>query len=263
LENELSVLTVLTEMRTDLTETIVQAENWFPQTFADVEKRDWGVLFVTPTIPDSHDGNHACVLNRCDDLTTVVDEIVDFYESRELTPRVNYISSDGDYIGLIETLEEASFIIENKNTMRLYLHRKPSRIVPEPCINVHLVDTVDDNLLANLISIGNMRMTKVIQRRTRRTDDWLFVGKDNGQVVSVALLERVGNICRVDEVNTAESHRGRGYASCVVHTMVNYYRNHLSEPLYLWTDNPVAERIYSKAGFVKVELSLTSWTAWR
>ena len=70
-------------MQTDMIETSVQAENRFPQTLADMEERDWGVLFVTPTIPDSHDGNHACVLSRCDDLAAVVDEIVAFYEGGE------------------------------------------------------------------------------------------------------------------------------------------------------------------------------------
>jgi GNAT superfamily N-acetyltransferase len=250
-------------MRTDLTETIVQAENWFPQTFADMEERNWGVLFVTPAIPDSHDGNHACVLNRCDDLTAVVEEIVDFYESRELIPRVNYISSDGDYIDLREALGIAGFTVDNENTMRIYLYRGPSRIELNPNIVVQRVECVDDHIFTDLRSIANLRMAKVIQRRISRADGWLFVGKDKGRLVSVALLERVGNICRVDEVHTAKCYRGRGCASTVVHTMVNYYQNHVAEPLYLWTDNPVAERIYIKAGFVKVELSLTSWTAWR
>ena len=67
-----------------LIDTIVRTENLFPQTFADVEERDWGVLFVTPTIRDSHDGNHACVLSHPDDPAPVVDEIVAFYVDRGL-----------------------------------------------------------------------------------------------------------------------------------------------------------------------------------
>ena len=244
-------------------EAIVRAENRFPQTFADMEERDWGVLFVTPTIPDSHDGNHACVLNRHDDLAAVVDEIVAFYEGRALTPRVNYISADGDYSDLRKALGAAGFTVGHEGAMQIYLYHGPSRIAPAPNVRVQRVESVDPDMLAALTSIGNLRMAKVLQRRASRADDWLFVGEVDGQVASVALLERVGNICRVDEVNTAECHRRKGCARAVVHAMVTYYRKHISIPLYLWTDSPVAERIYIEAGFVKLEQSLTNWTAWR
>ncbi len=250
-------------MQTDMIEAIVQAENWFPQTFADMEQRDWGVLFVTPTIPDSHDGNHACVLNRCDDLEAVVDEIVAFYETRGLTSRVNYISADGDYPDLRSALEAAGFTVGPEDIMRMYLYQGPSRIAPNPNIRVQRIGSVDADMFAGLTAIDNLRMAKVLQRRTSRANDWLFVGEVDGQAASVALLERLGNICRVDEVNTAECHRRKGCARAVVHAMVTYYQKHISVPLYLWTDNTVAERIYVEAGFVKLEHSLTNWSAWR
>jgi len=250
-------------MQADVIETIVQAENLFPQTFADMEERDWGVLFVTPTIPDSHDGNHACVLNRCDDPAPVVDEIVAFYEGRGLTPRVNYISADGGFSDLRNALAAAGFTFGHDDAMRIYLYQGPSRIAPNPNVRVQHIERVDADMLATLTSIANLRMAKVLQRRTSRSDDWLFVGEVDGQVASVALLERVGNICRVDEVHTAACHRRKGCARAVVHAMVTYYQKHISVPLFLWTDNPVAERIYVEAGFVNVKPPLTNWCAWK
>ena len=79
----------------------------------------------------------------------------------------------------------------------------------------------------------------------------------------MGLLERVGSICRVDEVHTAECHRRKGCARAVMHAMVTYYQKHISVPLFLWTDNPIAERIYVEAGFVKLDHALTNWSAWR
>jgi len=250
-------------MQADIIKTIVQAENLFPQTFADVEERDWGLLFVTPTIPDSYDGNHACVLNRCDDLTTVVDEIVEFYESRELTPRLNYISADSDYSDLRKALKAAGFTIGYEDNMRMYLYKGPSRIEPNPYVHVKLIESINSDMLTDLTLTGNQRMAKVIQRRLFRADDWLFVGEMDGQIASVALLERVGNICRVDEVHTAENHRRKGCSRAVVHAMVNYYETQISVPLFLWTDNPIAEKIYAEAGFGKFENSIINWSAWK
>ena len=244
-------------------ETIVWTENLFPQTFADMEKRDWGVLFVTPTIPDSHDGNHARVLNHCDDLAAVVDEIVAFYEGRGLTPRVNHISADGDDPNLRQALGAAGFTFGHGDTMRVYVYHGPSRIVPNPNVRVQQIEIVDSDMLAALTSISNQRMAKVLERRACRVGGWLFVGEIGGQVSSVALLEHIGNICRVDEVNTAERHRRKGCARAVVHTLVTYYQRRMTVPLYLWTDNPIAERIYAEAGFVEIEYSLTNWCAWQ
>lgn len=244
-------------------EAIVQAEIRFPETFAHVAERDWGVLFVTPTIPDSHDGNHACALNRRGDLAAVVAEIVAFYEGRGLTPRVYYISGDGDSPDLRKALGAAGFTIGHEHAMRLFLYQGPSRIAPSPDVRVRHVESVGADMLALLTAIENPRMAKVVQRRASRADAWVFVGEVDGQVASVALLERVGDICRVDEVHTAERHRRRGCARAVVHAMVAYYHEHIPVPLFLWTDNPIAERIYAEAGFVKLEHSLTSWSAWR
>ncbi len=249
--------------QTDLIDAIVQAENHFPQTFADMQERHWGVLFVTPSIPDSHDGNHACVLSRCDNLAAVVDEIVTFYGARGLTPRVNYISRAGDYSDLREALEAGGFTIAHDNTTRMYLYQGPSRIAPNPHVRVEQVESVDADMFASLKSIVNLRTAKVVQRRASRADGWLFVGELDGQVASVGLLERLQNICRVEELQTAERHRRKGCARAVVHAIVTFYRKHMVSPLYLWTDNPVAERIYVEAGFVKLEHSITNWCAWR
>ena len=250
-------------MKTDIIEAIVQAETMFPQTFADMEERDWGVLFVTPTIPDSHDGNHASVLNRSHDPASVVDEIVMFYESRGLAPRVNYVSADGDYAELHKALDGAGFTFGYEGAMNLFRYQGPSRIAPNPDVHVRRIDTVDADMLAELVSIDNQRMARVLQRRTARPDDWLFVGHIDGRPVSVALLEIQGDVCRVDEVHTAEPYRCRGCARAVMHSMIEFYEEHSSLSLYLWTDNPIAERIYVEAGFVKMEHSLTSWFSWR
>ena len=107
-------------------------------------------------------------------------------------------------------------------------------------------------------------MATVIQLRAGRIDDWFFVGERNGEIASVALLERLGDVCRVDEVHTAERHRCNGCCRAVVHAMVAHYKEmRISSPLYLWVENPVAERIYVEAGFVKQDQSLFNWSAWR
>jgi len=192
----------------------------------------------------------------------VVAEIADFYESRGLSPRVNYVSAEGDHSGLREALRAAGFTFSSENP-RLYLFRNPSRILPNPLVRVRLVPAVDSDLLTSLASINNMRMAKVLQRRAVRPDGWLFVAEIDGEPAAVALLERLGDIARVDEVHTAERYRGKGCARTVIHTLVAYYQAHLNIPLFLWTYNPIAERIYIEAGFYKLDNPPAIWYTWR
>jgi GNAT superfamily N-acetyltransferase len=243
-------------------DTFVQSEILFPQTFADTEERDWGVLFVTPTIPDSYDGNHACVLNARGDLAPVIDEVVAFYRRRGLPPRVHYMSASRDSPGLRQALRAAGFTFGAGEAMHVYVYQGPSRIRPNPKVHVRQVEVVEPSIFSALTAIGNLRSAKVIERRVRRADTWLFVGEVDGKVASVALLEWLEKICRVDEVATIECHRSKGCARAVIHALVAYYQKHWSAPLYVWTDNPIAGRIYAEAGFTKIDHSITSWVAW-
>ena len=46
----------MTELR-----KIKSLEYYFPRIFAEMEKRDFGVMFYNTTNPDSHDSNHAVI----------------------------------------------------------------------------------------------------------------------------------------------------------------------------------------------------------
>ena len=207
-------------------DAFVRSEIFFPQTFADVEKRDWGVFFVTPTIPDSHDGNHACVLSDRNDLAPVIEEIVEFYRDRGLEPRVNHMSAQGDARHLRQALGAAGFTFWEMDKMQVYVFRGPSRITPSSNVHVRQVESVDGQMLAVLTSMGGLRSGKVAERRAGHADSILFAGELDGEVASVALLEHPGEVGRVD-------------------------------------DNPVAERIYVEAGFDKIEHTITGWGAWQ
>ena len=254
---------VMTIDHRDMIRAIVQTETWFPKTFADAEVRDWGVMFITPTIPESNDGNHACVLRHHDDFGEVADEIATFYDQRGLSPRVNYLSADGDDPALRTALEATGFSVGGGDDMRVYLYEGPSRITPSPVVHVRRFDRFEDGLFEALAGINCERVAKVIERRMVRSYGWLFLGKIDGTPVSVALVEKIDGVCRVDEVHTAEAYRGRGAARAVIHALVGFYRDNLTEPLYLWTDSPIAERLYREAGFAKLDCHLTHWIAKR
>jgi len=249
----------------ELTRKIVEAENWFPQSFADVSVRPWGMLFHAPGIPESHDANHACILNHGGQPAVAVQEVISFYGSRGSTPRVNLVASEGDDQESKSALMQAGFVFEYENAMHVYLHRGPSEVKPNREVIVQTVNELDVALFEAIAELNCPRVAKVLQRRLRHEGTRLFVGSVGSQPVSIALLEPVRGLWRVDEVHTHETFRGRGCARAVIHALVQFFEKSPDTerpPLYLWTDNPVAERLYAEAGFERLDLPLTSWISW-
>ncbi len=71
-----------------------------------------------------------------------------------------------------------------------------------------------------------------------------------------------GNVGRVDEVLTHKAFRGHGYARTLIDELVRYHQRILGGTLGLYTDNPVAARIYAEAGFDKLDVPLEARAAW-
>ena len=111
-----------------LVEDIIESEILFPRRFADVEERDYGILYHTSEIPDSHDGNHAHIL-RPQDCAAAGSDVEEFYRSRGLSPRVYHHSRAGEGRQLRAALQAAGFRFYDQEN-QYYVHTQPSRIVP-------------------------------------------------------------------------------------------------------------------------------------
>jgi len=241
---------------------IVHAENRFPESFAETFDFDWGVAFYTPSIPESHDGNHACIQEHEGNPETVIREILSFYEARGRAPRANRVSADGEDDALRQALAEAGFVFAFENAMRVFVFQEPSKVVCNPAVRVRGVRALDSELFEAISELNCPRVAKVLQRRLARQSAVLYVGELDGQPVSIALLERTERLWRVDEVHTHDAYRSQGCARAVIHTLVSFYAAETRSPLYLWTDNPIAARLYAEAGFRELDVRPTSWTAW-
>jgi len=110
-------------------------------------------------------------------------------------------------------------------------------------------------------SDGKLAMA-VVERSLACPDFHLLVGFVGDQPATMAAVERVGNIARVDDVLTRRAFRGKGYARSLIHELVRYHMRIVGGPLCLYTDNPTAARIYMEAGFDKLDLPLECWSAW-
>ena len=244
-----------------LVQDIIQGEIVFPRSFADVEERDYGLLYHTAEIPDSHDGNHACILHPRDTAAAIAD-VQDFYRRRGLAPRVYHLSQQGDGGGLRLALLAAGFRF-GEQAIEFYVHHRPSCITPNAELTIQRVRSPLPELLAMIEQSDNRRAMNVVHRSLACPDFHLLVGFLNGQPVTMAAVERAGPVARVESVLTHKPYRGKGYARAMIHELVRYHSRVLGGTLCLYTDNPTAARIYEEAGFEKLGVPLECWSAWQ
>ncbi len=247
-----------------LTDDIIEGEVRFPRRFACVEPRDYGLLYHTPEIPDSHDGNHACILHARD-IPAAIADVEDFYCAKGLKPRVKHHCRAGEGQTLRAALQAAGYQVwdEDQRRTTFYVRRRPSRIRPNPELAIHRVRTASPELLAMVAQSNCERAAKVIRRSLQCPDYHLLVGFLDGRPVAKAAVEPAGPACRVDNVLTHKPFRGRGYCRALMHELVAYHARVLGGVLNLYTDNPIAAHIYEEAGFVPLDEPIEFWSAVR
>jgi GNAT superfamily N-acetyltransferase len=244
---------------------IIEAEINFPRDWAtQVIDRPDGILYHTPEIPDSYDGNHAHITHAADPAVSVR-KVAAFYAQHGITPRIYHLCDGGDRYGAAlraaVAAEGFTFFLEEP---AIFFLREPSTpIVPAtvPGLSIHRVRDCSSALARMIERSDGPRFRKVVQRRLASPTYHLLVAFLEDQPVAIASLQELPKLTRVDDVHTSREHRGRGLGSALIQHIVAYHARQFSTPLSLSASNPTAIRIYSAAGFTQIHPAFDFWSA--
>ena len=237
---------------------IIETEIAFPGSFTNAEERAWGVMYHNVEIADSYDSNHAWI--RRGDLRAAAREVDAFYRGKGLVPRVYQMVPPGEADPLRPVLEEAGFAIRVQPA-KLFLYTGSAGRAPRAGVQFRCIREADAALLDMIECSDGLRARKVIARRVRAVDYHLLVGTVDGRPVTLGSLQSIGAFTRTDDVLTDVAERGRGYGLALTHAMIAYHAEHIGDTLYLYADDPVAIRMYLKAGFEPLDPPLTWYWA--
>jgi GNAT superfamily N-acetyltransferase len=202
------------------------------------------------------------VLDLEGDLDAAMREIAEFYQARQITPRVYSAGLPGESEALRPALAKAGFQSEDY-PLRWFFLEGSSRVHPDATLEVRRVHALDDALIGLINADGEEPWNVGVLERHVRCDRFhLLVGYIQGEPVTRASLKLMNGIGRVDDVFTHPKHRGHGYARTLMHHLVQCHRRLTSGPLYLWAENPTAIRVYEDVGFVELEGAPPTWAAW-
>ena len=243
---------------------IIDFEINFPRSFANVEKKGYGLLFHNTENPTSHDSNHAVILTG-KDLNYIIGDIEKFYSEKKLIPRIYSSLQDGKLSNLKPYLVKHGFTISTEDKTLYLMHKYKNKIDTPSNLTFKRVFNLDNNIISMLESQNVERITILLKRHLINTKFHLLIGYLDDEIpVTMASIEyNEDGIARIDDVLTSINYRCKGYARQITQYFVDYHYQHTNNIMYLNSENPTATRIYKKAGFVPFEHQLETWSAWK
>jgi len=231
------------------------------RSFTDVVSTSYGLLFFSVDNPLSYDSNHAVILRQERALTRAIDDIVRFYRDKRLVPRIYPSYQPGELAHLRPALEEKGFVVE-ESPLQLFVWQGEPEVQSNRALTVRRVRELDGPVIELINSEGEAPWTVgVLRRHLLSPNFYLFVGYANDAPVAMASLTPLSQGTTLSDVITHHAHRGKGYASTLLHQVVAHHRRTSRNMLYLFAADPAAVHIYERLGFVQQDDGPQMWSA--
>lgn len=231
-----------------LVDKLIKFENNYAEVQANVIEKTYGKIFYDKNNPFSYDSNHAFIFEDTD-YDLAMNDIVNFYESIAITPRVYTFTRNNSDVG--QYLENQGF---NKSIEKICFFVQKNKIVIDipKTIEFKRVNHIDETIY-ELFQSDNEQGEwgyKALIKSIDKEHFYLFGGyDDNSNLVCIASLYKQHDISRINDVFTKKDNRGNGYGSQLINFITDFNDKNLKTISYLYANNPNAIRIYIKAGY--------------
>ena len=229
---------------------IIEFESNFPGVQSKVVEKTYGRIFFNKENPLSHDSNHA-IINEDADYEFAVNDIVNFYKSIDISPRV-YTFTNKNRIG--QYLESKGF---NKLTEEnCFYIQKNIKIIDVPKTleikRLRNIDNAIDELLHTDKEQGEWGYKDLI-KQIDKEGFHLFGGYEHKTLACIVSIQFQDDISRLNIVFTRKDKRGKGYCSQLINFITDYNNKYLGTTSYLYSNNLSAIRVYRKAGYEEID----------
>ncbi|MBR3844463.1 MAG: hypothetical protein IKM39_03030 [Clostridia bacterium] len=240
-------------------EQIKLTQSIYPALFAREETTPFGRFYYNPNNTLSVEANHG-VLFSPGNYTEAMTATKSYYEPKNIPPRL--------YCYLPETerplLEQAAGQLGGVVTasdLKLLICKNPQQKEVRSPLTFEILKEWDAGLNEHIIG-ENLHLEGLLRGSMKHPSYRLVVGRLFGTPVTMAGLWDNVTVMRISNVMTGEQFRGCGFALSLI-THVLSLAAQPPKPVYLFANNPVAIRVYQRAGMAVVEpnFQLFTWEA--
>lgn len=227
------------------------------ETFTKRIDTSWGIIFCNETQPKYYDSNHAHIINACENPQLVVNEVIDYYQSRNIIPRF-YIYNLEVQQNLISELKSRNFRYEELiNPIQLWDNRV-TEIINNEKVSIEKVTGANYQEALNIEGSikefgGRESIEKVYEAQFKHPSFTHYLLRYEGIACSTACIFEDGLQARIESVATIEEFRGKGLIGYVFQFIQKEIIKRGIKRLWIFPINESVEKIYQKYGFHTVD----------
>lgn len=248
----------------ELAERIAQEEQEFPRLFACYEERGYGTLFFNTNIKDHHDSNHAILYpEKIADLGQVLNDIKEFYQSKDIVPAIYHPSSENYFIKNAITLKSHGYEFMTSLDARIMTLRDSIVLPLSGRLVIRQITEYNMIIDGSFFIEQDDYLTEIYKNCINNKDHYLFVGYFEDKPVTLLSFHVSEYGCtRFDEMKTAGQYKNNGFAREMNQFAANFcIRNNLPVA-YQWPAHGTSKRITSAAGFKESFTLPSGWATY-
>lgn len=232
----------------------------YKQTFAKMEKREWGYLFCNPENPLHYDANHADLFSLPEDrgqIDAVIREVVEYFSGQQIFPRF-YLYQWEPESEFARALRQHDFKVEElANPIQLWQGRM-AEVAPSAEITIERV-TADNYAEAmevdcSISELGGAEVrAKAFELEFRHPAFQHYLLRCKGEPASIACIFRHEEYMRVENVATRSQFRGQGLIGHLLRHLQEEFIRSGAKHLWVFPINERVEKVYQRWGFDTME----------
>ncbi|MCB5262725.1 MAG: GNAT family N-acetyltransferase [Candidatus Cloacimonetes bacterium] len=237
-----------------------ETELLYPQRFASMQQKDYGLIFFNEGNKSSQESNHA-VIKEYIGIESSIRNIESFYKAKGIKPCFFSALHSEELVRLIPTLENHEYQIHTvQEDYLLHDHEGSLRAVSD--LIIQRIRRLDIEIMETIaLEYGTDSTIKVVQRHLQHPSYHLLAGFHDGELAALASVSTYAGYSRVSDIFTRDKYRGKGYGGAMIQHLIDYHRGISANYLYLFSDDPGTTKIVEKGGFSKLPLDFQGWVA--
>lgn len=227
------------------------------ETFTKRFDTSWGAFFCNENQPNYYDANHAHISDSFHDPKQILDEVKDFYISRNIIPRF-YIYNLDVQQDLISELKSNNFGYEELISPVQLWDNQVIKIEKRKLTSIEKVTKKNYQEALEIESSikefgGKEIIQKVFEEQFNHPSFTHYLLRYDGTPCSTACIFEHNHQARLESVATLEEYRGKGFVGELIQFIQKEITNNGLEKLWVFPINENIEKVYQKYGFQTVD----------
>ncbi|MFB6468760.1 GNAT family N-acetyltransferase [Cytobacillus sp. Hz8] len=237
----------------NITDLVEELDTAYIQTFANHKKTSWGHMFFNEAQPNYYDANHAQLLNAPEKPEEVINEVIQFYEQKRLTPRF-YLYQADNLQDFIAKLKASGFGYEDFSQSVQQWNGQISEVNQDPQISFELVDQHNYqevlNIECSITEFGGREIRKsAFQSEFAHPAFTYYLLRKMGVACCTACIFFDGQQARLESVATLETYRGQGLIGQLIYSLQQIVKEKGIRIFWVFPINERVEKVYNRYGF--------------